>query len=137
MLETVFAPRVPAGLAKLAVLSVYEPGDEDERFLERVEIVEPDGSQMLVSNAISISIGAAGPEAPVAHRSLHMLWGVRFNSFGDHLLSIQKAADESGPWESVGRRVIRVSPGSLPLQPQGQQPSEIANAASVEQPPGA
>jgi hypothetical protein len=101
MLEAVFAPSFPAVLGKLAVVAIYEiDGDRDRRF-ERVSVRDPDGKPVAVS---SQELRGEGP----AHRSTHLLQGLRLQRPGIYEVVVNGAPSADGPWQEISRRRLHV-----------------------------
>lgn len=109
LLESVACPKLPALLARLAILTIYELDEQQETIFERVALLSPKGEPVGQASTVQIGFSALGEGGmPNSHRSLHMLWGLKFDVAGVYSLRVEHAPDLNGPWRMVGSRMLAV-----------------------------
>lgn len=117
MLESIFVPRLPAALGKLAVITLYEMEGDGAGHWQRVTIRGPDGSEIARSETELVGEGEL-------HRSLGIFQGLRFERAGVYRVVVETARTQGGPWQVVGDRRLHVALRPHPL-------AEGASAATV------
>lgn len=113
LLDTVFAPRFPARVARLHVLVQYEREslEPPTHFFEKLELVDSAGRNVLTAPVLEVTVGTR------FHSSIHNAWNVVLERAGEYSLRVSHAGSEDGPWTELQRRSVIVDEGPHPLQP--------------------
>jgi hypothetical protein len=113
LVETLFAQKFPARVPRLhTIVQYYRPSTEGAvHFFERVELLDPDGKNVLGGSEQEITITSR------FHTSLHNAWNIVLAKGGDYMLTVSTAETKDGPWTLARRRVILVEQAPHPLMP--------------------
>lgn len=116
LLDTVVAPRFPAALPKFIVITIYDRGDEEDAFTERLRLIRTGNNRTIIEATAVISIAASSEGNPPSHRSFHSLAGIVFEQPGDYLLTVERTTNAaSEEWELLGKRRLLVTEGQHPF----------------------
>ncbi len=129
LFDTWLVTELPAVVAPATVLTVYETEAAPTDFMERVRVLGPGGSQLLISQAhLRSPARVPGTPGPLVHSSIHMLRGIRASEPGEHSVVIEHAPGPNGPWREAVRRTVLVQRVVLP---EGQAPAATGSAGPL------
>ena len=128
ILDSVMAPRLPAGLPRLNVLVFHERADDDVLPVEeRAVLCDPNGG---VIQQIDVALDFAAP----FHTSVHAFWGIRFSLEGRHRIAVLHRARGATEFVEVARRDFLFQVQPHPLMPQVKEMSKETPAPEAPRP---
>lgn len=108
MMESVSAPKFPAFLAKLVVVSLYEEDEKPAPYWERVTVLDDTGERLA---QVITEFAVEG----FAHRSMGMFQGLKLAKPGTYTVLVEGATRKDGPWNTVNKRYLRAEIATHPL----------------------
>ncbi len=116
ILDSIFAPSLPARLPRIHVVGIYELRLQASEFLAQVEILSPGGAPVSEPTSVHIQIGARTVGLPpVSHTTIHTFWNIAFREEGDHLVRLSQRSDAGQDWVVVQELTLAVVRARHPL----------------------
>ncbi len=121
ILDSIFAPALPARLPRIHVVGIYELQAQASELLAQVEILSPGGTAVSEPTSIHVQFGARTVGLPpVSHTTIHTFWNIAFREEGDHRVRLRQRSDAGQEWVVVQELALTVV---LARHPLAQEPS--------------
>lgn len=119
LLDTIFAQKFPARVARLhVVVQYFRPLEVAEpHFFEKLELLDPDGVDVLSRPIQELTVTTR------FQTSIHNGWNVVLSKGGDFTLRVSTSEKVEGPWTVQQSRIVVVDQAPHPLMPPAESPN--------------